>query len=72
MQVEFVIGPAGSGKTFRCLEQVRSALVDMLAPVNAEPADEMDEAAQVATIDAVLQGTSPVSEVLLAKRHEGP
>ena len=26
MQVEFVIGPAGSGKTFRCLEQVRSAL----------------------------------------------
>jgi ATP-dependent helicase/nuclease subunit B len=26
VQVEFVIGPAGSGKTFRCLEQVRAAL----------------------------------------------
>ena len=26
MPVEFVIGPAGSGKTFRCLEQVRTAL----------------------------------------------
>ena len=45
---------------------------DLLAPVNAEPADEMDEAALVATIDAALQGTSPVSEVLLAERHEGP
>ena len=31
-------------------EQVRSALADLLAPVNAEPADEMDEAALVATI----------------------
>ena len=54
------------------LEQVRSALADLLALVNAEPADEMDEAALVATIDAALQGTSPVSEVLLAERHEGP
>ena len=53
-------------------EQVRSALADILAPVNAEPADEMDEAALVATIDAALQGTSPVSEVLLTERHEGP
>ena len=53
-------------------EQVRSALADLLALVNAEPADEMDEAALVATIDAALQGTPPVSEVLLAKRHEGP
>jgi len=26
VQVEFVIGPAGSGKTFRCLEQARAAL----------------------------------------------
>jgi ATP-dependent helicase/nuclease subunit B len=26
VQVEFVIGPAGSGKTFLCLEQVRAAL----------------------------------------------
>jgi predicted DNA-binding antitoxin AbrB/MazE fold protein len=53
-------------------EQVRSALADMLAPVIAEPADEMDEAAVVATIDAALQGTPPVSEVLLSERHEGP
>jgi predicted DNA-binding antitoxin AbrB/MazE fold protein len=52
-------------------EQVRAALADLLAPVNAEPADEMDEAALVATIDAALQGTSPVSEVLLTERHEG-
>ncbi len=28
MQVEFLIGPAGSGKTFHCLEQIRSALKD--------------------------------------------
>jgi predicted DNA-binding antitoxin AbrB/MazE fold protein len=53
-------------------EQVRSALADILAPVNAEPADETDEATLVATIDAALQGTSPVSEVLVAERHEGP
>ena len=53
-------------------EQVRSALADILAPVNAEPADELDEAALVATIDAALQGTPPVSEVLLTERHEGP
>ena len=53
-------------------EEVRAALADLLALVNAEPADEMDEAALVATIDAALQGTSPVSEVLLAERHEGP
>jgi predicted DNA-binding antitoxin AbrB/MazE fold protein len=53
-------------------EQVRSALADMLAPVNAEAADEMDEAALAATIDAALQGTPPVSEVLLAERLEGP
>jgi predicted DNA-binding antitoxin AbrB/MazE fold protein len=53
-------------------EEVRSALADLLAPVNAEPGDEMDEAALVATIDAVLQGTFPVSEVLLTERHEGP
>lgn len=26
MRVEFLIGPAGSGKTFRCLEQARAAL----------------------------------------------
>lgn len=26
VQVEFLIGPAGSGKTFRCLERVRAAL----------------------------------------------
>ncbi|HTD87557.1 MAG TPA: hypothetical protein VK850_13340, partial [Candidatus Binatia bacterium] len=26
MPVEFVIGPAGSGKTFLCLDQVRAAL----------------------------------------------
>ena len=37
-------------------EEVRSALADLPAPVNAEPADEMDEAALVATIDAALQG----------------
>jgi predicted DNA-binding antitoxin AbrB/MazE fold protein len=53
-------------------EEVRSALADLLAPVNAEPADEMDDAALVATIDAALQGTSPVWEVLLTERHEGP
>ena len=53
-------------------EEVRAALADLLALVNAEPADEMDEAALVATIDAALQGTSPVSEVLLAERPEGP
>ena len=53
-------------------EQARSALADMLAPVNAEAADEMDEAALAATIDAALQGTPPVSEVLLAERLEGP
>ena len=52
-------------------EQVRSALADLLAPVNAEPADEIDEAVLVATIDAALQGTPPVSEVLLAERQEG-
>ena len=44
----------------------------MLAPVNAEPADEMDEAALVATNDAALHGTPPVSEVLLSERHAGP
>lgn len=27
MQVQFLLGPAGSGKTFRCLEEIRSALV---------------------------------------------
>jgi predicted DNA-binding antitoxin AbrB/MazE fold protein len=43
-------------------EQVRSALADILVPVNAEPANEMDQAALVATVDAALQGTSPVSE----------
>jgi hypothetical protein len=32
-------------------EQVRSALVDMLAPVNTQPADEMDEAALMVTIE---------------------
>ena len=53
-------------------EQVQSALADILAAVNTEPADEMDEAALVATIDAALQDTSPVSEVLLTERHEGP
>ena len=53
-------------------EQARSAVADMLAPVNAEPAEELDEAAMVATIDAALQGTPPVSEVLLAERREGP
>jgi predicted DNA-binding antitoxin AbrB/MazE fold protein len=56
-------------------EQVRSALADMLAPVHAEAADEMDEVALAATIDAALQGTQgtlPVSEVLLAERLEGP
>jgi hypothetical protein len=47
-------------------------LPDLLAPVNTELADEIDEAALVATIDAALQGTPPVSEVLLAERHEGP
>jgi hypothetical protein len=53
-------------------EQVRAALAELLAPVNAEPADEMDEPALVATIDAALQGRPPVSEVLLTERHEGP
>jgi predicted DNA-binding antitoxin AbrB/MazE fold protein len=53
-------------------EEVRAVLADLLAPVNAEPASEMDEAALVATIDAALQGTSLVSEVLLTERHEGP
>ena len=53
-------------------EQVRAALADLVAPVNAEPADELDEAALVATIDVALQGTPPVSEVLLTERHEGP
>ena len=52
--------------------EVRAALADLLAPVNAERADEMDEAALAATTDAALQGTSPVSEVLLTERHEGP
>ena len=33
MSVEFLLGPAGSGKTYRCLEQVRDALV--LAPEGA-------------------------------------
>ena len=33
-------------------EQVRSALVDMLAPVNTQPANEMDEAALMVTIEA--------------------
>jgi hypothetical protein len=51
---------------------VRPALAEILAPLNAEPAEEMDEAALGATIDAALQGTSPVSEVLLPERHEGP
>jgi hypothetical protein len=32
----------------------------------------MDEAALVATIDATLRGTSPVSEMLVAEWHEGP
>jgi hypothetical protein len=32
-------------------EQVRSALVDMLAPVNTQPANEMDEAALMVTIE---------------------
>jgi predicted DNA-binding antitoxin AbrB/MazE fold protein len=53
-------------------EQVRSALEELLAPINAESADEMDEAALVATIDAALQGALPLSEVLLTERHEGP
>ena len=53
-------------------EQVRSALADLLAPVNAEPADEMDEAALVATIDAALQGTPLGEEHLRDERHEGP
>jgi hypothetical protein len=52
--------------------QVGALLMPALAPINAEPADEMDEAALVATIDAALQGTPPVSEVLLTERHEGP
>ena len=53
-------------------EQARWALAEMLAPVNAEPAEEMDEAALVTTIDVALQGQPPVSEVLLAERREGP
>jgi hypothetical protein len=32
-------------------EQVRSALVNMLALVNTQPADEMDEAALMVTIE---------------------
>jgi predicted DNA-binding antitoxin AbrB/MazE fold protein len=42
-------------------EQVRSALADLLASVHAEPADEMDEAALVTTIDAALWSTPPPS-----------
>jgi predicted DNA-binding antitoxin AbrB/MazE fold protein len=63
-------------------ERVRAALAHLLAPVNAEPADETDDAALVATIDAALQGVPPVSKVLLAEpgvpvppprqREEGP
>ena len=26
MQVKFVLGPAGSGKTYRCLEEIRTEL----------------------------------------------
>jgi predicted DNA-binding antitoxin AbrB/MazE fold protein len=53
-------------------EQVRSALADMVAPVHAEPVDEMDEGAPVAAIDAALRGQPPVSEVLVVERHEDP
>jgi predicted DNA-binding antitoxin AbrB/MazE fold protein len=69
--------PLADGQEVRLLvlserEQARSALAEMLVPVTAEPAEEMDEAALVATIDAAQQGTLPVSEALLAERREGP
>ena len=53
-------------------EQARSALADMLAPVDTESAAEVDEAALVATIDAALQGQPPVSDAILDERREGP
>jgi predicted DNA-binding antitoxin AbrB/MazE fold protein len=53
-------------------EQARAALADLLAPVDTEPAAEVDEAALVATIDAALQGQPPVSDAILDERREGP
>ena len=53
-------------------EQMRSVLADMLVPVDAEPAAEVDEAAVVATIDAAMQGKPPVSEAILDERRQGP
>lgn len=51
-------------------EQARAALTDILAPINAEQAPEVDETAALASIDAAMRGTPPVSEALLDERRE--
>ncbi len=53
-------------------EQARSVLADILAPIDIEQTPEVDETAMLATIDAAMRGTPPVSEALLDERREGP
>ena len=40
MQARFILGPAGSGKTFRCLEEIRAALAEERAP-DSEPLEPL-------------------------------
>jgi predicted DNA-binding antitoxin AbrB/MazE fold protein len=55
-------------------ELVRLALADILVHFDPEPGDdeEIDEAALQAEIDAELQGQSPMSELIIQERREGP
>lgn len=51
-------------------EQARLALADKVAPIDAEQMPEVDETAVLASIDAAMRGTPPVSGALLDARRE--
>jgi predicted DNA-binding antitoxin AbrB/MazE fold protein len=53
-------------------EQVRLALADLLQPEARAPADDLDEAALFALLDAELQDNVAVSDAILEERRAGP
>jgi predicted DNA-binding antitoxin AbrB/MazE fold protein len=54
------------------LERAKMALGDLLVSYENETASELDETRLMAEIDEALRGISPVSDVIIRERREGP
>ena len=53
-------------------EQARAALSNILVKFEPNAADDIDEAALFADIDAEMRGKPPISDIIIEERREGP